>query len=81
MRRKEIMIPAVAAAAAAVIAGIVSTVIVSRKAKRKYDCLEERYLEMMDDYCKTLEEVTDYISGRGNYDPEDFIFEEDNEDE
>ena len=81
MRRKEIMIPAVAAAAAALVSGVAIGLISQIRYGLKVNAMMNDLQTLKDldrDLNERLDELEMYAAG---FDPDDFIFEEDNEDE
>ena len=81
MRRKEIMIPAVAVAAAAVVSGAVTCLVCKIRYGLKLNAMMQD-IKTLKELDRSLNERIDdleiYATG---LDPDDFIFEEDNEDE
>ena len=81
MRRKEFIVPAVAAAAAALVSGVAVGLICKIRYGIKVNAMMKD-LQMLKDLDRDLNERLDelemYATG---FDPDDFIFEEDNEDE
>ena len=81
MRRKEFIIPAVASAAAALVSGVAVGLISKIRYGLKVNVIMKDLQTLKDldrDLNERLDELEMYATG---FDPDDFIFEEDNEDE
>ena len=81
MRRKEFIVPAVAAAAAALVSGVAIGLISMIRYGLKVNAMMNDLQTLKDldrDLNERLDELEMYATG---FDPDDFIFEEDNEDE
>jgi len=79
--KKPVLITAAVSAAAAAISSFATAEYVSRKAQKRYERLENDYLKMGEDYIQTMKGVSEYLDERDSFDPDDYIFEEDNEDD
>lgn len=81
MRRKEFIIPAVAAAAATLVSGVTVGFICKVRYGLKLKAMMKE-LQMLKDLDRDLNErLMDLEVYAAGLDPDDFIFEEDNEDE
>lgn len=81
MKKKKIIVISAITTVTAAVSSIITGLIVNRRNLKRYESLQDKYIDVMNDYAQTMEDFTDYICDRNGWDPDDYDFEEDNEDE